>query len=231
MIGIVGAMASEIRRLNDELENAAEDAVLDLRFRRGELCGHDAVVTRCGAGKVNAAACTQAMILRYAPRLIVNLGVAGSLNGRLGLLDIAVGRDAVQHDVETKDWGGEIGYRSVIGSVVYPCDGEAREAILSAARALGFRAVPARIASGDQFVSDPAKKKEIADFFRADACDMESGAVAHVCLKAGVRCAVIRAISDATDGAHGAEFRKFMETAADRSIAVLKKALTSGNNL
>jgi adenosylhomocysteine nucleosidase len=165
MIGIVGAMTSEVRRLNDELENAAEETVLDLSFCRGRLCGHDVVVARCGAGKVNAAACTQAMILRYAPRLIVNLGVAGSLNTRLGLLDIAVGRDAVQHDVETKDWGGEIGYRSVIGSVVYPCDGETREAILSAARALGFRALPVRVASGDQFVSDPVKKKEIADFF------------------------------------------------------------------
>ena len=226
MIGIIGAMEMEIRTLCDILDKPTEDAVSGSRFTRGDFCGRAVVVAQCGAGKVNAAACTQAMILTYAPTLIINVGVAGSLNGKLSICDIAVGRDAVQHDVETKDYGDPVGYRSVIGSVFYPCDAAVREAFLAAARSLGLNAVSARIATGDQFVSDPARKQAIVDLFHADACDMESGAIAHVCMKSGVKCAILRAISDSTDGMHSMEFRTFAQIAAHNSILVLKKALS-----
>jgi nucleoside phosphorylase len=96
-----------------------------------------------------------------------------------------------------------------------------------AAKELGLNARLSRIASGDQFITARARKQWIVDTFGAMACEMEAGAIAQVCYIAGTKCAVIRAISDATDDAHGMEFFEFAARAAENSIKVLKKALMS----
>ena len=54
---------------------------------------------------------------------------------------------------------------------------------------------------------------------------MESGAIAHVCYNNGVKCAIIRAISDSTDGEHQVEFYKFLPVAADHSSRIVLRLL------
>lgn len=225
MIGIIGAMDSEVSALYDMMIDAEVTEMFGYRFACGKLCGKDVVLARCGIGKVNAAVCTQTMIMKYAPELIINSGVAGSLSPKLSICDIAVGEDIVQHDVDTTAFGDPYGWISTINQHYFACDKKTREAIIAAASKLGLNAVPARIASGDQFISDGAKKKWIVDNFKAMACEMEGGAIAQVCYIAGVRCAVIRAISDSTDGDHAMEYGKFMQIAADNSIKVLLETL------
>jgi adenosylhomocysteine nucleosidase len=228
MIGILGALDIEVAKLYDELEGAVVEEAYGYRYARGKLCGRDVVIAKCGVGKVNAAVCAQTMVIKYTPELIVNSGVAGSLSRELDILDIAVGRDVVQHDFDTSACGDPIGYVSTVGQVSFPCDEAASAAILHAAKALGLIARLSRIASGDQFISSRARKEWIVDTFGAAACEMEAGAIAQVCYIAGVKCAVIRAISDATDEAHSMEFDQFAVLAAENSVKVLKRALVFG---
>jgi adenosylhomocysteine nucleosidase len=227
MIGILGALEIEVAALMRALDGAIAEETYGYRFMRGKLAGREVVIAKCGVGKVNAAICAQTMILTYAPELIINTGVAGSLSQELGILDIAVGTDAVQHDVDTTACGDAIGYVSTVGMVEFPLDARAVSAILDAAKSLDLKAIPARIASGDQFVYAKERKEWIVKTFDAAACDMESGAIAQVCRIAGVRCAVIRAISDSTDDDHAMEFAKFAKLAADNSIRVLETALAT----
>lgn len=225
MIGILCALDAEVSRFYDMIENSSVEELYGFRFAAGKLQGKNVVVAKCGVGKVNAAICAQTMIMKYAPELIINSGVAGSLSSELGICDIAVGSSIVEHDIDTTDFGDPYGLVPTINKVDLPCDEDVCKAICSAAEALGINAIPARIASGDQFISNGEKKRWLVDTFDAKACEMESGAIAHVCCNAGVKCAVIRAISDSTDGEHRMEFSKFLQVAADNSINVLLETL------
>lgn len=227
MIGILCALEAEVSKLYELIEEPVIEEVYGYRFAAGKLEGKNVVVAKCGVGKVNAAVCAQTMILKYAPELIINSGVAGSLSGELSICDIAIGTDVVQHDFDTSACGDPVGVITMVnGNVLsFPCDATAANAIADAAAHVGVHAIPARIASGDQFISDGAKKRWIVDTFDAKACEMESGAIAQACYISGVKCAVIRAISDSTDGAHEMEFTQFLKVAADNSIKVLLETL------
>ena len=221
MIGIICALKIEAERLRANILSATVERVGRLEFVSGTLRGHDVVIGMAGVGKVNAAMCAQTMILKYAPSLIVNSGVAGSLSARLDIGDIAVGTGVVEHDFDCTAIGEPPAYFDDLGGDTFPCDEATAQAILRAAGREGIRAVPAKLASGDLFVSDAAVKARLLRLFGAEACEMEAGAIAHVCFSNGVKCAVIRAISDSTDGAHHVEFQQFLPEAADRSARVL----------
>jgi len=225
MIGILCALDAEVSKLYELIEDAAIEEAYGFRFAAGTLEGKMVVVAKCGVGKVNAAICAQTMIMKYAPELIINSGVSGSLSPELNICDIAVGTDIVEHDIDTTAFGDPYGLVPTLDMVNLPCDEAVCRIICEAANDLGIHAVPARIASGDQFISDGEKKRWLVDTFDAKSCEMESGAIAHTCCNAGIKCAVIRAISDSTDGEHDMEFSKFLQVAADNSIKVLLETL------
>ena len=56
-----------------------------------------------------------------------------------------------------------------------------------------------RIVSGDQFVSDPGKKKSIIEEFKGKCTEMEGAAIAQTAYLNGIPCEVIRNISDKAD--------------------------------
>ena len=225
MIGIICALDIEAAKLKSLLEEAKTERVGRLEFVSGVLAGRDVVLGRAGVGKVNAAMCTEAMILKYSPDLILNSGVAGSLSAALTIGDIAVGTGVVEHDFDTTAFGDPPGFFTDLGLDCFPTDPDAVAAILAAAGKLGIPARPARIASGDQFVSDAAIKARLVACFGAEACEMEAGAIAHVCYSNGVKCAIIRAISDSTDGAHHMEFYENLPLGADSSANVVLEFL------
>lgn len=225
MIGIICALDIEAERLKANMVGPTTEHVGKLAFTSGELMGRKAVIGMAGVGKVNAAMCAQAMIMRYGPSLVINSGVAGSLSPQLDIGDIAVGTGVVEHDFDTTAVGDPPAFFSDLNGDTFPCDPDAADAILRAAKAEGVHAVPAKIASGDKFISDAAEKSRLVGMFGAHACEMEAGAIAHVCYSNGVKCAVIRAISDSTDGEHHVEFYKFLPVAADNSARVLMRFL------
>jgi len=226
MIGVICALDIEANKLRENMTQATYERIGRLGFTTGKLMGRDVVIGMAGVGKVNAAMCTQAMIMRYSPSLIVNSGVAGSLSKRLDIGDIAVGTGVVEHDFDTTAMGDPPAYFNELDGDTFPCDQAAVEGILRAAGQVGVRALPVKIASGDQFISDANAKARIVDLFGAEACEMESGAIAHVCFNNGVGCAIIRAISDSTDGEHQIEFYQFLPVAAENSAKVLMTYLS-----
>ena len=66
-LGIIGAMASEVELLQSLLEEKESRKIGKHTFYTGLLAGTPAVIARAGVGKVNAAVCTTAMILEFAP--------------------------------------------------------------------------------------------------------------------------------------------------------------------
>lgn len=227
MIGIICAMKIEADAIRASLIDTETQTVSGVEFVRGKLHGKDVVLAVCGIGKVFAAICTEAMILTYAPSLIINSGVAGTLSEELTIGDIAVSSALVQHDMDTSPIGDPRGLISGINKIFFEADPSAADGIERAAATVGAHCVRGVIASGDQFMSDAAKKAWIAKEFGAIACEMEGAAVAHVAFVNSTPFVVLRAISDSATGDAQMEYPKFVAMAAARSHAILDKFIES----
>ena len=231
MIGIIGALDIELERLIDAMQEPVHREISGVPFTCGKLLGKDVVIARAGVGKVNAAVCAQAMALIYEPELILNSGVSGALSPELHVGDVVIGTDVVQHDVDTTAMGDEPGFVSTVDRLSFPLDNFASTAIAAAAEELGIRAVRGRIASGDQFVASTERKEEIVRLFSAVTCEMEAGAIAHVCFLNRIPCAVIRSISDGGNEEAPMSYEEFLPLAAKNSSELTLAYLKSLQNL
>lgn len=231
MIGIIGALDIELERLIGAMREPAHREISGVPFTCGKLLGTDVVIARAGVGKVNAAVCAQTMALIYEPELIINSGVSGALSPELRVGDVVIGTDVVQHDVDTTAMGDEPGFVSTVDRLSFPLDNFASTAIAAAAEELGIRAVRGRIASGDQFVASTERKEEIVRLFSAVTCEMEAGAIAHVCFLNRIPCAVIRSISDGGNEEAPMSYEEFLPLAAKNSSELTLAYLKSLQNL
>ena len=226
MIGILCALDKEIELLFQNVENAQQVKKCGYDYTIGDLRGKKVVLCKCGIGKVNAAVCCQTMLLSWPVKLVINSGVAGALREPLEIGDICVATDLVQHDVDTTAVGDPVGFVSTVNQTYFRCAEWAVSGIIKAAQTIdGVRVIPARIASGDQFVHEQGVKDRIVRLFDASAVEMEGGAIAQVCFINGVDCAVIRAISDSSSGKHHMEYQEFMPMAAKTSADVVMRFL------
>ena len=219
-IGIIGAMEGEVNGIIARLESPECITVSGISFYVGELFGKRVAVARCGIGKVFAAICTEAMILNFAPALIVNTGVGGAISRELRPLDIVFATKLVQHDMDTSALGDPRGLVSGINRIWFEADARAVELLCRSAEERGVRYLAGPIASGDRFVAVSSEKDDISSAFGAVACEMEGAAVAHVAFVNGTPFAVVRAISDSADGDASMDYAAFLPRAVEISTAL-----------
>ncbi len=222
-IGIIAALAAEAENITAKMEEPRRVSVPSLTFTEGKIGGADVICTVCGVGKVYAAAAAEAMILKFAPDLVINTGVGGTLTDKLTIGDVAVASSVCQHDFDCTAIGEEPGAVNVPGAegAHIPADKKTAREIVAIAERLGVRTCVGPIASGDQFIADRERKKKIVDTFSAVACEMEGGAVGQVCAANGVPFCVIRAISDSADGGAPEDFPAFVKKSAEVSARIV----------
>ena len=109
MIGIIGAMEIEVAGITAALTDHKTETLCGVTFHTGKLNGTDVVAAKCGVGKVNAAMCTAAMILSYAPSVVINTGVAGGIGEGVKIGNMVVASHTVQYDYDTTAIGEPIG--------------------------------------------------------------------------------------------------------------------------
>jgi adenosylhomocysteine nucleosidase len=224
MIGIIGAMPVEIGLLVDMMGQCEEETISHIQFYKGSLCGTNAVVAVSGVGKVHAAICAQTMILKYAPEVIINTGVAGSLSTGLTAGDIVVATSLVQYDIDNTVVGDPAGCIPGIGIIHIPCDENlVRRFCALAEEENDYSCQAGTIATGDQFITDEKKAKWIHHTFGALACEQEGGSIAQVCYTNKVAFCVIRAISDSADSDSHIDYFQFKQLAAKRSAGLIQK--------
>ena len=220
VIGIIGAMDAEVIGLIKKLEGRKSETVGAIEFYTGKLLGKDVVIARCGVGKVFAAICAEAMIIKYAPSLIINTGVAGGLDPTLKCADIVVAEKLCQHDMDTSALGDEKGLISGINKVYFESDTDAVDAVMLSGYELSITVKKGVIATGDKFVADDAERNRIISDFGASACEMEGGAIAHTAFVNNTPFVVIRAISDGANDDSAMDFPTFLAVAAKKSEAI-----------
>ena len=179
-----------------------------------------------GVGKVYSAMCTELMIVKYAPDLIVNAGVAGALQPEYnGVLSAVIGTSAVQYDLDTSAAGDPPGMVSGIQQIYFPCDPDAVAAAEQAAKALGYPYTKGVIATGDQFSARHDNRLEIVTLFDALAREMEGAAIGQVCAANAAPFVCIKVISDICGTRAPQEYDTNKNDAAGRAAALTLKCL------
>jgi len=138
-----------------------------------------------GWGKIAAAGSTQYAIDRWSPRLLVNLGTCGGFAGDLTPGTVLLVTRTLVYDIIEQmgdplealaHYNTELDLSWLKGEPPQPVR---REKLLSADRDLVMEEVPRLRAQ-----------------FGAVAADWESGAIAYVAARNGVRCLILRAVTD-----------------------------------
>jgi adenosylhomocysteine/aminodeoxyfutalosine nucleosidase len=194
------------------------------RYYFGKLGGRPVVMAYSKIGKVFSAITATTMVLKYQIGALIFSGVAGGIDPRLKIGDLVIATSLCQHDVDLTPFGHPPGYIPG-GEVCYPTDLTLRRIGVEAARELGVPFLEGVIASGDQFIQDPARKREIWEQFQAVAIEMEGAAVGKVCWSFEIPFLVIRAISDSAGEGAAADFDKFLEESSWKSAQLVEKIL------
>ena len=226
-VGIIGAMDKEVAGLKSELKEVKIKNIGGIEFYSGTLQGKDVVVLKSGVGKVNSAMATDILIREFNADKIIFTGVAGAVNNKLNVGDVVISTDLVEHDFDTTAFGDKPG--DVPGSdngKFYADKSLILLAETSAQKVLGKGHVfKGTIATGDQFIADKQKVKNLEDIFGAWAVEMEGASVAHVATLYKVPFVIIRAISDKADGSAHVTYDEFSDKAAQNSIKIVNDML------
>ncbi len=219
IIGIIGAMDIEVAAIISSMCDKNEKIISGIKYVSGKINNKNVVVAKCGVGKVFAAICAQTMIIEYSPKVIINTGVAGSLVSGFNVLDVAIAKSVVQHDMDTSALGDPKGLISGVNLVYIDTDESVLNALKTASCTVDCNVREGIIASGDKFISDKDEKIQINKNFNAIACEMEGASIGQVCYVNQVPFGVLRAISDG-DGAE-MDYMTFAPLAAEQSIKII----------
>lgn len=227
-IGIIGAMDLEVEHLKGEMQISRIVDKAGMEFYTGTLKGVDVVIVRSGIGKVNAGLCTQILADVFQVTRIINTGVAGSLNAKLDIGDILISRDALYHDVDVRIFGYQLGEVPQMGCREFKADKAMIEAAVSSCKEVNpdIHVEVGRILSGDQFISDKAKKETLIADFQGDCTEMEGAAIAHSAYLNKIPFVIIRAISDKADDSAEMDYPTFEREAAKHSAKLVEHLIT-----
>ncbi|MBQ1628332.1 MAG: 5'-methylthioadenosine/adenosylhomocysteine nucleosidase [Treponema sp.] len=231
-IGIIGAMDVEVNLLLEKIQKDGgykKTEAGSLAFYEGNLCGCSVVIVKSGIGKVNAALCAQRLIIQFGVDCIINSGIAGCMAKGLGVFDFAVSTEAVYHDVDVTTWGYKCGQIPQMKTSVFEADKKlidfAKSAFEKSELAAKHKIMLGRIASGDQFICDPALKALIKERMNPICVEMEGAAIAHACWLNGIPFVILRCISDMADDSQECTYEFNEKAAAEESSCMLMEML------
>jgi len=231
MIGIIGAMEEELELLESAMEGKRREAAGPFEFSRGTLEGKEAVLLRCGIGKVNAAVGCAMLIDRYKPGLVINTGSAGGIDPDLSFGDVIISDGLLYHDVDVTAFDYEPGQVPRMPAV-FPVDetlvrlAEGAMDELKAEKTLpaALNHVRGLVASGDAFMHNPERIAAVrATFPKVRAVEMEGAAIAHACFLFKTPFIIIRALSDIAGAESREKSEEFLGLASTNSAELVRR--------
>ena len=223
MLGIIGAMDEEVAKVKEQMQNVDVMTKATMECFKGTLGGKQGVVVRSGIGKVNAAMCAQILMDEYHVDAIINTGIAGSLNAAIDIGDIVLSTDTLEHDMDAVAFGYPVGQIPRMDTLSFEADAELRAVAKAACEKVNpeVKVFEGRIVSGDQFISDKAKKQWLVENFAGYCTEMEGAAIAHAAYLNNVPFLIIRAISDKADDSASVDYPTFEAKAIEHSVKLI----------
>lgn len=229
MLGIIGAMDEEVAKIKEEMDHVRIQTVAGMDFYQGTIGNKKVVVVRSGIGKVNAGICCQILADKFQVKAVINTGIAGSLRNEINIGDIVLSKDSLQHDVDASGFGYGLGQIPRVDTLAFEADSR----LIELAKECCSRVNPdiqtfvGRVVSGDQFVSDQAKKQWLSETFDGSCTEMEGAAIAQAAYLNQLPYLVIRAISDKADDSAREDYPVFEAKAIKHSVNLLLEMISN----
>ncbi len=149
------------------------------------IAGVSCVLFHGGWGKVSAAASTQYVIDRWHPRLLLNIGTCGGVEGYINVGEVVLAKETLIYDIHERmgDPEDALRYYTTRIDLSY-----LRKPFPQAVR-------DGRLVSADEDI-DPGMVARLRFEFGAVAADWESGAIAWIANRNHTRVLILRVVSD-----------------------------------
>lgn len=188
---IVGAMESEINYIKSKLDNLKEEEHNNFVFYLGNVSDKEIILVKSGIGRVMSAVLITTANDYYDFDLVINVGVAGGVNGaKVG--DIIVGTKYIYGDVNVTPAGYEFGQMAGFPRL-YECN-------INLNNLTDNNIIYGDICTCDSFTTSLDFVNELKDKYFNDlnikCFDMESAAFAQSCYYFNIPFVAIRSISD-----------------------------------
>jgi adenosylhomocysteine/aminodeoxyfutalosine nucleosidase len=217
IIGIIGAMEVEVEEFKNRFEILSTIKYGGFKIYKAKKGDIDIVFCYSKVGKVFSTMAATTLITKFNITHLIFTGIAGALNEQYKVLDVCLADKTCQHDIDITAFGHPKGFLSESGGVYIDCQNELFELAKTIVLENGLDINIGTIATGDQFVSSPEKKKEIKEVFGADMIEMEGGSVAVVAKQFDIPFLITRTISDSATGDGLMEFNEFIQKAASKN--------------
>ena len=227
-IGIIGAMEEEVAVLREEMEITETFEYASMQFCVGMLVGKEVVIVKSGIGKVNAAICAQILADKFEVDVLMNTGIAGSLDASIDIGDMVISTDLVEHDMDATIFGDPLGQVPRMDTFSFPANPQLVAKAVEANKEANpdIRTFTGRIVSGDQFISSSEAKERLVKNFGAKCTEMEGAAIAHAAYLNHIPCVIIRAISDKADNSATMDYPTFEKKAIEHSVRLVRNLLS-----
>ncbi len=218
MIAIIGPMDIEVQGLIAKLSSPTVTNDGPFTLHRGTLCGKEVVIAKTGVGKVLSSCCTQKIIDKFSPQVLLCTGVAGALAPELDVGDLVIGVDVMQHDMDARPIGFERGQIPYTDLRDIPADKNLVE-IARGFKPEGHSVHVGRILSGDQFIdhNHSSAGAHLRGELNGMAIEMEGGAIGLICHLHNIPFLVVRTISDRADGSAAVDYNALLPVVAKNS--------------
>lgn len=194
MIGIIGALESEIDFIKNNMLINKKYNLASKNFYSGSISGKEIILGICGIGKVNAAICTQIMIDYFKAEYIINVGTAGAADDNIQIGDIIISSDAIQYDIDVTALGFNLGQLPYMEQYIFESNSLLIQKAIDIAKKSNVSYIIGRVTSGDKFISSNFLHsiKEL----KPSCFEMEGAAIAQVANLNSIPFVIIRGITD-----------------------------------
>lgn len=225
MIAIICAMKQELDKILCLMNDSKPIKLYSNQFYIGTINHKECVAGLCGVGKVNAAICTQTLIMKYNPKVILNVGVAGSIDKNVAIGDVVIADATIQHDFDISAFShrkkGEI---SGINSVKIKTSQHIIDKLIVCSKKIKHLIFHCgTVLTGDQFITSKIKLMDLKNEFGGLACDMEAGSIAQTCYLNGISYGIVRAISDSANSNSTLDFKSFIESSSENAALLIEE--------
>jgi adenosylhomocysteine nucleosidase len=205
MILILSAMPEELAAITACVDHPTQTRSGGREITRGTIAGKPVSLAFSRWGKVAAASTAAHLVTALGPRCVVFTGIAGAIRDDLAVGDVVFARELYQHDLDASPFfpPTHIPLLDRSGLEAHPALTEALRAAMHAAHgARAPRTWVEDIATGDQVIGNPERRRRVLTAVPNAACvEMEGAAVAQVCHEFDIPFACVRMISDRADEA------------------------------
>ena len=159
---------------------------------------------------------------------MINTGIAGSLKAEINIGDIVVSTDALQHDMDAREFGYPKGQIPQMNVFSFKADETLRKVAAECCKKANpdIQVFEGRVVSGDQFVASSEVKDELIREFAGSCTEMEGAAIAQAAYLNKIPFVVLRAISDKADDSAVVDYPAFEKQAIRHSVALVENFIS-----